>query len=82
MEDKCVICGEIIPEGRQVCPKCEHPVSANNQTEKLIQGNLNFHLFLKRLYTRLKRSVTSVLRNTKFRTIGKRLKLKDTTKHY
>ena len=23
MEERCVICGEIIPEGRQVCPKCE-----------------------------------------------------------
>ncbi len=23
MSDKCVICGEIIPEGRQVCPNCE-----------------------------------------------------------
>ena len=23
MENKCVTCGEIIPEGRQVCPKCE-----------------------------------------------------------
>lgn len=23
MEDKCVCCGEVIPEGRQVCPQCE-----------------------------------------------------------
>ena len=23
MCDRCVCCGEIIPEGRQVCPKCE-----------------------------------------------------------
>ena len=23
MEERCVICGEVIPEGRQVCPKCE-----------------------------------------------------------
>ena len=22
-EDRCIICGEIIPEGRQVCPNCE-----------------------------------------------------------
>lgn len=21
--DRCIICGEIIPEGRQVCPSCE-----------------------------------------------------------
>lgn len=23
MPDRCVCCGEIIPEGRQVCPNCE-----------------------------------------------------------
>lgn len=23
MENRCVCCGEIIPEGRMVCPKCE-----------------------------------------------------------
>lgn len=24
MVDRCVSCGGIVPEGRQVCPKCEH----------------------------------------------------------
>ena len=23
MEERCIICGSIIPEGRQVCPLCE-----------------------------------------------------------
>lgn len=23
MNDKCIVCGEVIPEGRQVCPSCE-----------------------------------------------------------
>ena len=23
MEDKCISCGAIIPEGRQICPNCE-----------------------------------------------------------
>lgn len=23
MEDRCICCGETIPEGRQVCPACE-----------------------------------------------------------
>lgn len=23
MEERCICCGEIIPEGRQVCPSCE-----------------------------------------------------------
>lgn len=22
MEDRCVICGEVIPEGTEVCPRC------------------------------------------------------------
>jgi len=26
MEDRCVMCGEIIPEGRMVCPVCEKRV--------------------------------------------------------
>jgi RNA polymerase subunit RPABC4/transcription elongation factor Spt4 len=24
--DRCVCCGDVIPEGRQVCPKCEGDV--------------------------------------------------------
>ena len=24
MVDRCVICGAVIPEGREVCPICEH----------------------------------------------------------
>ena len=27
MENRCVCCGEIIPEGRQVCPACEAGVT-------------------------------------------------------
>lgn len=23
MKDRCICCGEVVPEGRQVCPKCE-----------------------------------------------------------
>ena len=23
MDNTCIICGELIPEGRQVCPECE-----------------------------------------------------------
>lgn len=29
MEDRCVCCGEIIPEGRMVCPKCERRAEDN-----------------------------------------------------
>lgn len=24
MENRCIICGVVIPEGRQVCPNCEN----------------------------------------------------------
>ena len=30
-EDTCVICGEVIPEGRQVCPICEHRILYTSQ---------------------------------------------------
>ena len=26
MEEKCIICGEVIPEGRQVCRICEYKI--------------------------------------------------------
>lgn len=28
MENRCVCCGEIIPEGRMVCPQCENSPAA------------------------------------------------------
>lgn len=31
MADRCVCCGEIIPEGRMVCKRCEYPVGATNR---------------------------------------------------
>jgi ribosome-binding protein aMBF1 (putative translation factor) len=27
MEERCVVCGEIIPEGRQICPICNREFS-------------------------------------------------------
>lgn len=33
MEEHCVICGEIIPEGRQICPKCEKRKWDNGQRD-------------------------------------------------
>lgn len=29
--DRCVCCGEIIPEGRQVCPQCEGRVEKDGE---------------------------------------------------
>ena len=25
----CIFCGDIIPEGRQICPNCEHNISSD-----------------------------------------------------
>ena len=33
----CVICGEIIPEGRQVCRKCEMAVELQKNIKKQIE---------------------------------------------
>lgn len=33
MEERCVICGEIIPEGRQVCPLCEKKYGGKDDSD-------------------------------------------------
>lgn len=35
--DRCICCGEVIPEGRQICWSCEHSVNNNSNNDK----NLN-----------------------------------------
>ena len=45
MEDRCVVCGEVIPESRQVCPKCFNETeSYNNQSAKADSGKPNLSL--------------------------------------
>lgn len=39
-ENRCVMCGEIIPEGRQVCPCCEKGYLDRNKN-KAQNGNSN-----------------------------------------
>ena len=34
MEDRCICCGEIIPEGRQVCWACEKGAQMNKEGYK------------------------------------------------
>lgn len=38
--DRCICCGEIVPEGRQVCPQCENGAEQNLNTETTIQSML------------------------------------------
>ena len=33
MPERCACCGEIIPEGRQVCPNCERSVQDEKQKQ-------------------------------------------------
>ena len=44
MENYCVICGDVIPEGRMACPNCEKKVDKNYQKdrefEQLIKGGI------------------------------------------
>lgn len=35
--DRCICCGEIIPEGRQVCPNCEVKAAAKGLVEEARQ---------------------------------------------
>ena len=32
--DRCVCCGEIIPEGRQICPQCEIELQSKPDSER------------------------------------------------
>ena len=33
MAERCVCCGEIIPEGRQVCPNCERALKSPREID-------------------------------------------------
>lgn len=33
MEDRCVVCGEIVPEGTHICPMCQQASNDNNVFE-------------------------------------------------
>ena len=40
MDNRCIICGEIIPEGREVCPNCEAGHTPKAENEKKNDYNL------------------------------------------
>lgn len=44
MEERCLICGAIIPEGRQICPNCEQR-SAEQETGA--KGELDFSAWIR-----------------------------------
>lgn len=38
--DRCVCCGEIVPEGRQVCPRCENGAEQNGNKKTTYREEL------------------------------------------
>ena len=34
MEDRCIVCGAVIPEGRQICLMCEEQICAQYRKQK------------------------------------------------
>lgn len=43
MEDRCVCCGEIVPEGRMVCYMCEHSLDKENEDgRKMVTVSVSF----------------------------------------
>lgn len=38
--DRCVCCGEIVPEGRQVCPQCENGAEQNENKKTTYREEL------------------------------------------
>ena len=44
-EERCVSCGEIIPEGRQVCPNCERKAKKKQIEEMAEEINMAFETY-------------------------------------
>ena len=40
-ENRCVCCGEIIPEGRMICWNCEHNSDNKYDTEEKVEEDSN-----------------------------------------
>lgn len=52
MNNYCICCGEIIPEGRQVCPQCEF--DANFNDKRLCNMHINSNRKSKKSYIKCK----------------------------
>ena len=37
MWDRCIVCGKVIPEGRQVCPNCEKGFKPQTEQDEVEQ---------------------------------------------
>lgn len=45
-EDRCVMCGQVIPEGRMVCPLCEKDVEERTAQKPVAQEQKAFPMLL------------------------------------
>lgn len=45
MENRCIVCGEIIPEGRQVCYRCERKGNVTDWLNEIIDDPEEWHRF-------------------------------------
>ena len=48
-EEKCVICGDVVPGGRQVCPKCASYKNEDKDIKRL-KGKAKFYYNLAKSY--------------------------------
>ena len=46
-EERCVMCGDIIPEGRMVCPRCERAASEQPKTSDCQSGKIQHRKVLR-----------------------------------
>ena len=55
MEDKCYVCGEYVPEGRQICPLCEEDCEFHKvliRVKDKLQKHLEICIILNDIYAR------------------------------
>lgn len=46
MEDRCIMCGDIIPEGRMVCPNCESNIMQKTKDKSSVKNKNTTHIGL------------------------------------
>jgi len=44
MVDRCIVCGEPVPEGRHVCPVCEERIMKNPPGENRVVSSEDQHV--------------------------------------
>lgn len=37
MTDRCIVCGDLVPEGRMICPSCSGEITEGHEERKLLE---------------------------------------------